>query len=289
LSHEQPEIFHTHLVHADWHGALVAIAMPRVTLVSTKHNHDPFRTGRLFTTVEKLAASRCDGVISISASLADFTQRCTGMQTTVVHYGLPCPPAPQKHRAGSMRRLISVGRLEEQKGHDVLIEAFAAVLRTHPDLQLTICGDGPARNGLIRAATRLGIADRVEFAGWRHDVATLLAEADLLVHPARWEGFGLVLLEAMRAALPIVATRVGAIPEVISDGVTGILVAPEEPEALAAAIRSLADDGRHRLRLGAEGFERLRNDFSPARMAAGTVRVYQASMQGRHKNPLSGR
>jgi glycosyltransferase involved in cell wall biosynthesis len=104
-----------------------------------------------------------------------------------------------------------------------------------------------------------------------------MRDADVLVHPARWEGFGLVLLEAMRAGLPIVATRVGAIPEVVRDGVTGLLVPPDDPAALAQAIARLCADAGAAARMGSAGFERLREEFSPGRMAAETLAVYEAA------------
>jgi len=281
LRHERPAVLHSHLVHADWHAALAAALRSDTAVVSSKHNHDPFRTGTAYKVVERLAARRSDAMIAISCSLADFTATHTGIQPCIVHYGLPAPPAPPSRDHDRPLRLLAVGRLEEQKGHDLLIEAFASVARDNTALRLLISGEGSRRGSLADLASDLGVADKVQFLGWRSDVEVLLAAADILVHPARWEGFGLVILEAMAAALPVVATRVGAIPEVVIDGETGLLVDQEDARGLAVAIRSLLHDNERRVRLGRAGFDRLREAFSPDRMAAGTVAVYRRALAAR--------
>jgi glycosyltransferase involved in cell wall biosynthesis len=281
LRHERPDVLHSHLVHADWHAALAAARRSDTAVVSSKHNHDPFRTGTAYKVVERLAARRSDAMIAISSSLADFTATHTGRRPCVVHYGLPAPPVPPARDHDRPLRLLAVGRLEEQKGHDVLIEAFASIAGGDAGLRLLISGEGSRRGRLFDLAAGLGVAEQVQFLGWRSDVEVLLVEAALLVHPARWEGFGLVILEAMAAALPVVATRVGAIPEIVIDGETGLLVDPEDARGLAIAMRSLLHDRKRRVELGTAGFDRLREEFSPRRMAAGTVAVYERALAAR--------
>jgi glycosyltransferase involved in cell wall biosynthesis len=176
---------------------------------------------------------------------------------------------------------LAVGRLEEQKGFDVAVQAMESVTRAAPDARLTIAGDGSQRRALADRITDLGLTDAVSLLGERNDVRSLMLEADILVHPARWEGFGLVLLEAMTAGLPIVATRVWAIPEVIADGVTGLLVPPEDPDELAAAIIELIRNPERRREMGMAGYERLRKRFSPERMARRVAAVYEEVLECR--------
>ncbi|MEA2154672.1 MAG: hypothetical protein QOE11_812 [Solirubrobacteraceae bacterium] len=276
------DVVHSHLVHADWHVGLAGLLGHRPALVSTKHNHDPFRTGRAFAAVERAWIRRSQATIAISESLADFVERWSGVRPVVVRYGLaagpPPPPVPRSRRG---RRLLAVGRLERQKGFDVLVESVAAAHADGADIELEICGEGTQRATLEALIERHGIAANVRLLGLRDDIQARMLEADILVHPARWEGFGLVLLEAMAAGLPILASRVGAIPEVVADGETGLLVPPDDAPALAAAIGRLAGDDALAARLGTAGRERLCTVFPPAATARRTAEVYDESIRWR--------
>ena len=266
-------------MHADWHAGLVGLLGHRAALVSTKHNHDPFRTGRAFRLVERTWIARSQATIAISRSLADFIERWFGGRPAVVRYGLsPGPPPPPLPRGRHGRKLLAVGRLERQKGHDVLIDAVAQAIAGGADLRLDICGEGTQRASLQARIERCGVGDRVRLLGQRDDAQRLMLEADVLVHPARWEGFGLVLLEAMRAGLPIIATRVGAIPEVVADASSGLLIESEDTAGLAAAMTRVADDKQLLVRLGAAGRERLCAVFGPERTARATSDVYDEAI-----------
>lgn len=273
LAGPRHHLVHTHLVHADWHAGLASLAGGSVPLVSTKHNHDPFRTRRSFRAGERLWLRRCAASIAISDSLAEFVERWTGIRPETVRYGWPADGAPPPERCG-IRDLLAVGRLEPQKAFDVLIEAVGLARDQGVDIRLRIAGEGSQRQPLERLVEERGLAGHVTLLGHRTDVEDLMASADAFVHTARWEGFGLVLLEAMRAGLPIVATRVGAIPEVVGDGVTGLLVEPDDPAAFASALGRLAEDPALTARLGHAGHHRLATSFTPERMAARTAEVY---------------
>ena len=263
----QADLVHTHLVHADVYGALAA---GRATLVSTKHNDDPFRTGP-FRLVERLLARRAAKVICITAALARFNREQVGLpagKLEVIHYGLDEPPAvwaPDELELPEGRIVVAVCRLVPQKGLDVAVEAMVGI-----DATLVVLGEGPERERLEVQARELGV--RLLLPGRVGDVASVLRRADVLVHPARWEGFGLALLEAMLAGLPVVATRVSSIPEIVADGETGVLVPPDDPEALRTALQHvLAEPGS----LGTAGRERAGREFSVERMAERTLTVYK--------------
>ena len=174
--------------------------------------------------------------------------------------------------------LLGLGRLVPQKGYDVALRAFASVRERHPDAVLVIAGEGPERTELERLGQELGLGESVRFPGRAGDVAAWLQRAEVLVHPARWEGFGLVLLEAMLASLPVVATRVSAIPEIVVDGETGLLVPANDSVALAAALGHVLDDPALARQLAEAGLARARRDFSVERMATATAEVYRRAL-----------
>jgi glycosyltransferase involved in cell wall biosynthesis len=274
----RPDVVHTHLVHADVYGALAA----RGPLVSTKHNDDRFRLGP-FRHVERALARRASRVIAITEALARFNVERVGLPSAkieVVRYGLDEPPAawaenPPLLLPERARVLLAICRLAPQKGVDVAVRALAEVRREHGDAVLVVLGEGPEREALERLALDLGLGDAVFLPGRAGDVAAWLARAELVVHPVRWEGFGLALLEAMLAERPVVASAVSSVPEIVADGETGLLVPPDDPVALAEAISRLLSDRESTARYGSAGRDRAQREFSVERMARRTLGVYE--------------
>jgi glycosyltransferase involved in cell wall biosynthesis len=273
------DVAHAHLVHADWILSAASLFARPVPLVSSKHNLDPFRRLVPFRVVETAAMRRYREVIAISDSLCDFTRRYVGTSVKRVHYGLQAPETLHRRLVNPVPgRLLAVGRLERQKGFDLLVRSMLRIREAEAEAHLVIAGDGKERAALERQIDELELGNAVTLLGRREDVDVLMREAYALVHPARWEGFGLVLLEAMREGLPIVATRVSAIPEIVEDSATGILVDPGDTDCLADAILRLLREPELAVRLGAAGFRRLREHFSPGRMARETVEAYESAL-----------
>ena len=278
----RPDVVHTHLVHADVYGALASLRQPWA-LVSTKHNDDPFRAGP-FRFVERVLARRADRVIAITRALARFTVDRVGLparKVDVVHYGLdelPAPWAEGPPPPAEGRLLLAVARLTEQKGLDVAVRALPAI---PGDVRLAVLGEGPARPALEALARELGVERRLLLPGRVGDVAAWLERAAVVVHPARWEGFGLAVLEAMLASRPVVASAVSSIPELVADGETGVLVPPDDPDALASAVAALLQEPERAERLGRAGRERARSEFSVAAMASGTLSAYGRALASR--------
>jgi glycosyltransferase involved in cell wall biosynthesis len=271
-----PDLVHTHLVHADVYGALA----PGVRVVSTKHNPDPFRQGS-FRFVEQALARRAVRVIAISEAVRWFSVDRVGLpadKIDVVHYGLDQLPAAWDENPPLALRdplLLAVCRLVPQKGLETAVRA----LKDLPDATLVVLGEGPERRSLETLACSLGVRDRLLLPGRVGDVAALYRQAAVVVHPARWEGFGLAMLEAMLAAKPVVAARAGSAPELVADGETGLLVPADDPEALADAVGALlADPGRAEA-MGRAGLRRASSTFSVARMADRTLAAYDTALQ----------
>jgi glycosyltransferase involved in cell wall biosynthesis len=273
LARLRPDVVHTHLVHGDVYGTLGSGGAP---VVSTKHNDDPFRRGP-FRYVERLLTRRAKRVIAISGALRRYCIDEVGLpagKIEVVHYGLDALPTPWGESAevavpDDARILLCVSRLAEQKGVDVAVQALAKVREVEPRAVLVVLGEGPERPRLA--------ADGVFLPGRVGDVASWYRRAELLVHPARWEGFGLALLEAMLAAKPVVATRVSAAPEIVVDRETGLLVPPDDAAALADAVLGLLADPTRGAAMGEAGLARARSEFSVAKMAERTAAVYASA------------
>jgi glycosyltransferase involved in cell wall biosynthesis len=167
-----------------------------------------------------------------------------------------------------------VARLDSQKGHIYLLRAWVQVTAALPEARLLVVGDGPLRGELQQQTYDLGLEGSVIFAGRREDVPRIMAALDVVTLPSLWEGFGLVLLEAMAVARPIVASRVSAIPEIVVEGETGLLVPPRDVDALAAALIALLRDQQRATEMGRRGRVRLEQEFTLGKMIEATDRVY---------------
>jgi glycosyltransferase involved in cell wall biosynthesis len=185
------------------------------------------------------------------------------------------PAAPRT----DIRRIVMVANLRPEKGHDTLLAAAPRILARYPDASFTFVGDGPRREALETLTRALGITDRVRFVGESRDVAPILAEHDLFVLPSRSEAFPNALIEAMATALPVVATRVGGIPEVVRPGVNGQLVAPDDTGALADAVLALMDDPIAAAALGRAARADVERHYTIDRMVERFEQLYLAEIE----------
>ena len=159
------------------------------------------------------------------------------------------------------RIAVTSGRFVSQKGHRYLVEAAGAIVRRHPEVRFLWLGDGPLEDELRAQIEGAGLSDRFVFAGLLDDFELEMAGSDMMVHPATIEPFGIVLLEAMRVGLPIVASRVGGIPEVVADNETGDLIPPKDTAALGKAVTRLLDEPARMIKLGVAAEHRWRSEF----------------------------
>jgi glycosyltransferase involved in cell wall biosynthesis len=168
----------------------------------------------------------------------------------------------------------TVGRLLPLKGIVHLLRAISTLREDFPDLRLEIVGDGPERTDLQKQIIALGLADIVRFLGWLPEVNSAMAGWQIFVQPSLEEGLPVALLEAMAAGLPVIASDVGGIPEIIEEGVTGTLVAPGDPIALSESLREMLLNVELRQRLGDAARLRIRQHFSPEAMVRQISEVY---------------
>lgn len=176
--------------------------------------------------------------------------------------------------------LGTVGRLAPEKGIHRLLDAFSVLRSRSPKLRLNIVGDGPERGRLERRAVELGLGDSVTFAGYRSDVRACLADFDLFVLPSITEGIPLALLEAMAAGLPLVASSVGGVPEVVRNESSGLLVPADDVDALVAACARLVNDPELRQRLGRGAVQEVTNRFRFSTMAYAYRALYEQQRTG---------
>ena len=180
---------------------------------------------------------------------------------------------------------IQVAALAPHKSQTTLLKSAALLVERSPRLVIWIAGEGDLRDSLVAEHARLQLGDRVRFLGFRDDIPDLLRAADLFVLSSYLEGLGTSVLDAMAAGLPVVATRVGGVPEIVKDGETGILVPPRDPEALAHAMARLADDSGMRARLGSNG-RSLARSYDADRTAFRTRELYLEVLgEGRPAGP----
>ena len=196
----------------------------------------------------------------------------------VIPNGLDLNAFAERKTAGSVRTIITVANLRPEKNHETLLAAAAVLLRTRPGLRFQIVGDGPRRADLEELSHARGLGAHVEFLGHREDIPTLLAAADVFVLPSRSEAFPNGAIEAMAAGLPVVASNVGGLRDLIQNGRTGVLVPPGNPEALAGALQSLIDNPAGAEALGRAARSEVQRKYSFDRMIASFEDLYLAGL-----------
>jgi glycosyltransferase involved in cell wall biosynthesis len=201
----------------------------------------------------------------------------------VVPNGVDPGRYPGRETDRPIRRIATVANLRTEKAHEVLFEAATMVLRRYSDAEFLIAGDGPRRDELEALARRLGIDRRVRFLGHCEDVPDLLASSDLFVLPSRSEAFPNAVLEAMAAGLPVIATRVGGIVELIEHQRTGVLVPPDDPRALGFALLDLIQWRSHAIELGQAARTVVEQRYSFEQMVAAFERLYLDTLRSKQQ------
>jgi glycosyltransferase involved in cell wall biosynthesis len=267
-----------------------ANAHPCPLLVTQQLAALPGQTGGRDTVLGQLLTA-ADWVACCSQSLLEETHRlvpATVERSSVIYNGVDMPavdPAP----ALDPPQLLCVGRLVPAKGFDVLLRAMPDIIAAHPGTRLVIAGEGPQRPELEGLIGELGLADAVTLQGWvaPEQIPHLMNDASVVVVPSRAEAFGLVALEAALMGRPVVATRVGGLPEVVEDGATGVLVDMDDPAAVTAAVNDLLADPDRRATLAASARRRGEGLFTWNNYVDAYERLYEQLAHGRDARAAS--
>jgi glycosyltransferase involved in cell wall biosynthesis len=269
----RPDLLHANLISPfSCQYALAAAIVLRIPSVAV-YQLPSSPANRLQQALKRLTARWTTVHVGVGQRTAREIERVIGLSpgsVITIHNGVP-DFEPASHNTSATPTIGAIGRLTAQKGFDVLLRALVDV----PAASLAIVGDGDERGRLEALAQELGIADRTSFPGWSEEPRRLLADFDVFALPSRFEGFPLSVLEAQLAEVPVVATDVGSVREAVVPGKTGLLVAADEPSALAAALDALVGDPERRRRLGRAGREHVLARFTAIHMARRFERLYK--------------
>ena len=282
----QPAIIHTHCRNADLIGGLVSRLFPGRRLLTTVHGMLLDGRGRPARSwVDRLyywyLRTGPHAIVSISRAVqGNLVAVCGSPRArlfTILNASEEFALTPRPHPsepADSPTVFLQLGALERSKGQDTAIEAAKILASDKLAFLLLIAGSGPEEEALRKQVATNQLEPYVEFLGHRADVGELLARSHALVHPARWEGFGRVITEAMSLARPVIATRTGGIPEVVVNGETGFLLEPEDPRALADRMKWVIEHPEESRELGRRARARYGSHFGVERFVSETADVY---------------
>ncbi|MBI5360228.1 MAG: glycosyltransferase family 4 protein [Planctomycetes bacterium] len=310
------DIVHTHTSKAGILGRIAARFAGTPAIVHSSHGH-VFSPGanipgvsnrklmtKVFWLAEKIAAGMCHRIVTLTEmEKLDWLKLglAPASKIEVLYNAIPLEEfnpdsvsAEEKARLKSSlgleppQKIVTItGRLTSEKGHDYLLETIKLVAGKMPFVRLLIVGEGPERTELEKLAREYGIAQNVIFLGLRNDVKHILAISDLFVLASRYEGFGLVLLEAMAMRVPVIATGVGGVPEIIDDGVTGMLALHDRPDEFAAKITELLQNSEKADRIASAGRQIVMRDFSMDKMVDGFEKLYLELCKSKHETTTS--
>jgi glycosyltransferase involved in cell wall biosynthesis len=298
LRREPFDIVHTHCSLGGAVGRVLARCAGVPHILFTIHafasrGYQPLWRRQLFLVVERFLDACTDGYLASTQVMKDLViakRIARAERIEVVPLGIELPAVPDAADRGRARAALGLsdgelavavaGRLEQQKGVTYLLRAFSRVHRVMPHVRLLVFGDGPLAAELRDEARRFGVAPAVHFLGWRSDLEALLPGCDVLCLPSLWEAFGYVLLEAMAAMVPIVATRVEGIPEVTGNGECALLVPAADDAALAGALRDLLEDAGRRRLLAQRGRQRVERQYTLAQMIRRLEAFYERLVDG---------
>lgn len=283
LRKENVEIIHTHLLHACIFGQIAACISGVKYRLMTRHYTDYLH---LFGNsrqryMDRLSTSIATKIIAVSHAAKTVMSTREGVNSdkiVVVHNGFD-----EKRISffninpteDGFKHVVSIASLEPRKGHRFFIEAASEIALVKPDVRFLIVGDGAIGEDLKHMVETLNLSSKIKFLGYREEIFDILRYADIFVQPSVEEGFGISILEAMAMGKPIVASRVGGIPEIIKDGVCGFLVPPADKYALAQAIIRLLDDESLIRKMGHKAKAIVKDYFSIEKMVRSYEDIYR--------------
>jgi len=280
------DVVHTHGYKSDFYAYLALHSSK--PLVATCHtwNSDTLSL-RVYSGLDRVLLRRFDRIVAVSQPIADILLQ-SGVRrekVKVIANGIEveryesAPPSLRRELRGNGTVVVGlVGRLAAQKGPEFFLRAAKEVVARYPQTLFVLVGSGPLREHLEAQARELEIAEHTVFAGQRNDMPEVYASLDIFVLPSLYEGLPIALLEAMASRKPVIATPVGAVPQVIQHERTGLLVQPQNPSALCEAMCRLIADCSFRQQLADNGYRLVREHFSMESMTQDHLRLYQEAL-----------
>ena len=277
IKYKKVDIVHTWMFHSNFLGQLAAFILKvRVRIISRQYKDFLYLCkGKSEQVVDLISERLCSHIVACSEGVKEHLMEVERVQPgriSVIYNSVDlakmiadCDAVEQLKAQFSLNNCVVVGtiaRLYPTKGHRYLLKAINIIKAAHPNLKLLLVGDGPLKSELMRLSREYSIEKNVLFFGHRTDIPELLSLIDIVVQPSLEEGFGITMIEAMSLEKPVIGSRVGGIPEVIDDGVTGLLVPPADAEALASAISELIKQSAKRKELGLAGRARVEKKFT---------------------------
>lgn len=278
IQQERPDVVHSHLNIIKYAAAAAKLAGVRKCVHTVHSLADREAEGRVQKIINGFYFRRGWSVpVALTPEVRNSVAEFYGLplsRVPVIYNGIDlsrCVPKTT-YETGETVTILHVGRFDVPKNHPGLLEAFRLLLETHPECRLRLVGDGDLRADMEKLAREKGIADFVEFCGMQSNVYPYLHDADIFTLPSIYEGNPMTIIEAMGTGLPIVASRVGGIPDMISDGESGLLVEPE-PQSICAGLTRLVGDAALRQRLGLAARKQSQT-FSAEHMARDYISCY---------------
>ncbi len=276
---------HNHFANSSCSVAMLTTEMSGIPFSFTMHGPAIFFEPMRWRLDEKLSRAAFVACIShfCRSQAMYFSDREHWDRYRIVHCGVEPARYGADQRQHYGKRVMFVGRLDAVKGVPLLLDAFAGVIAKHPDAHLSIIGDGPDRAALEAQASLGGLTDRVTFLGYRpqDEVAGLLQTADMLVLPSFAEGVPVVLMEAMASRIPVIASQVAGVAELVSDGESGFVIPAGDLETLTERLDRLLSDPALCARMGAAGRAKVEADFDIEKEAGWLGTIFAASAESR--------
>lgn len=292
MNQEKPDVVHTHLSKSDFSGIMAAAIAGVSVRISSIHNVDPWREKWYLNAFMRQWMGSCQMMIAVTEDVRKYvleTTRYSQEKVVTIANGVdlnrfdPNSVQPLDKTAWGIEpdslTVGMIGRLEEQKGHSILLKTAAIVTEAVPNARFVIVGDGPLRADLEKMRDDLGLQGKAVFTGILRDIPGVLATLDVVTFSSLWEGLPVALLEAMSMGKPMVSTAVGGIPDVITEGENGMLVPKENPEALAEKLIQVLQDPALAARIGAAARKTIEERYSSDTMHRRILELYQSILQ----------
>ena len=292
LNAEEPDIVHTHLYRADIYGVLAARKAKVPVVISTKHNTDEFRKkGGLWVFIDRVSMKRCSKLIAVSNAIKDFFikyEKAPENNWVVIYNGVDLnrfnesisrmPDKPEiltkLELDPGLPTVGTISRLTKQKGQIYLIKSVEQLSKLGVRLNLIIAGDGPDYKFLSDYISEHGLGRNIKLLGFVPDITHILKAIDIFVYPSLWEGFGVAIIEAQAAGIPVIASGVDGIEEIITHEKNGFLVPPGSSSEISLQIRKLLKSPELSSKISLEAIQTVKEKFSMDRFIDSHLRLY---------------